>query len=103
MLIIFNYLVKILWFNIYDRLMFVGLKLFNCEDSEIKNCIVFYVYMYSIFWMFWVRCDILYRCIYVMMYYWLILRIVWKEKKKKKKGKIIYLMCWYFIYRGSVL
>lgn len=29
--------------------MFVGMKLFNCEDSEIKNCIVFYVYMYSIF------------------------------------------------------
>lgn len=35
--ITFNHLVKILWHNIYDSLMFAGLKLSNREDSEIKK------------------------------------------------------------------
>lgn len=92
----------ILWYNIYDSLMFVGLKLFNCEDSEIKkNFIVFYVYMYSIFLMFWVRYDIMYRCMYMIMYYWLILRVVWKEKKKR--GNLFIKCLDIFIYRDSVL
>lgn len=43
---------KILWHNIYDCLMFAGLKLSNREDSETKNCIVFHAYMYSTFWYF---------------------------------------------------
>lgn len=47
--ITFNHLVKILWPNIYDRLMFAGLKLSNREDSETKNRIVFHAYMYSTF------------------------------------------------------
>lgn len=93
---------SILWYNIYDSLMFVGLKLSNREDSEIKkNLIVFHAYMYSTFSMSWVRHDIMYRCMYMMMYHWLIPRVVWKEKKKKGNSFIKCLDI--FTYRDSAL
>lgn len=35
----------ILWYNIYDSLLFVGLKLFNCEDSEIKKILLYFMFI----------------------------------------------------------
>lgn len=37
-----NHLVKNLWHNIYDSLMFAGLKLSNREDSEIKKTLLYF-------------------------------------------------------------
>lgn len=33
---------SILWYNIYDSLLFVGLKLSNREDSEIKKTLLYF-------------------------------------------------------------